>query len=209
MQSFTDKVKNEIKKHIDRYDKLYTDRYDKINVRKVLRVYFVKFGEVNDPKKENHLAFLLKKNDEANMILSHLIYINLEPKVIKRKSKIYMVYLKDEKSIIYLLNYLGANNSSKIYDNIKNDKAVALYVNRTNNFDTANIKKTVEASIKQIKTINKVLKKYKLDSLEKPLQDVIKLRMKNKEASLKEMSEILKVSKSCLVHRFDKLERMV
>lgn len=208
MISFTDSVKDELKKHIIKGENIDKNILTKTNIRKILRESFVKIGEVNDPKKENHLSFLCKNAKDANEIISYLTIIGLTPKLATRKEKIYQIYLKDEKSIIYFLDFLGAKQSSKVYDNAKNEKAIASYINRTNNFENANIKRRADASVKQVAYIKQLLKRYKIDSFDKNLADTIKYRLKYEDMSLKDLADKMKISKSCLVHRLDKIMNM-
>lgn len=205
--SFTEKVKNEIKKHIIDNEKIDTKIIDKVKARKLLRKKFVSYGEVNDPTKDTHLEFLVKNAKEANEIISYLNYIDIVAKL-SMKKKYVSVYIKDQSNIIRLLDILGAKNLSKEYDEIKSRKSVSCYINRLTNFETANITRSTMASIKQCEDIDRLLKKKKISTLDTALQDVIKARKRYKEYSTSELAEKLHISKSCLIHRFDKIHKM-
>lgn len=206
-KSFTEKVKDEIKKHIIDSEKIDTKTIDKVKARKLLRKKFVSFGEVNDPKKDTHLEYLVKNPKEANEIILYLEYLDIEAKLSIRK-KSYAVYIKDQSNVIRLLDILGAKKLSKEYDEVKSKKSISCYINRKTNFETANLTRTTMASIKQCEDIDKLLKKKKLASLDEGLQDVIRARKRYKEYSTSELAKKLDISKSCLIHRFDKIHKL-
>lgn len=205
--SFTDRVKNEIKKHIIDGEKIDTKTIDKVKARKLLRKKFVSCGEVNDPTKDTHLEYLVKSAKEANEIISYLDYMDIVAKLSMRK-KSFAVYIKDQSNIIRLLDILGAKKLSKEYDEIKSKKSISGYINRLTNFETANITRSTMASIKQCDDIDRLLKKKKISMLDEGLQDVIRARKRYKELSTSELATRLKISKSCLIHRLDKIHKL-
>ncbi|MCQ2609974.1 MAG: DNA-binding protein WhiA, partial [Lachnospiraceae bacterium] len=113
--SFTDRVKNEIKKHNIEDEKIDIKAIDRVKARKILRKKFVAIGEVNDPSKDTHLEFLAKNAKEANEIISYLDYIDISAKL-SMKKKYVSVYIKDQSNIIRLLDMLGAKKLSIEYD---------------------------------------------------------------------------------------------
>ena len=80
-------------------------------------------------------------------------------------------------------------------------------VNRQTNCMSANINKTVEASIKQVHAIEKIISKIGLENLPDDLQTVALLRLANTEESLEELLKLSKLpfTKSALNHRFKKI----
>ena len=75
------------------------------------------------------------------------------------------------------------------------------------NCTTANINKTVEASLKQTNAINTIEKTIGLESLPEDLQEVALLRLANPEESLDELLKLstIELTRSGLAHRFRKL----
>lgn len=207
-KSFTEKVKEEIKKHIIDGEKIDYKILDKVKTRKLLRIKFVSCGEINDPTKDSHMEYLLKNAKEANEIISYLAYVDINAKLSMRK-KSYAVYVKDQSNIIMLLLLLGAKQSAKYFDEVKSKKSISCYINRTTNFETANLTRITMASIRQCDDIDKLLKKKKLCNLDDNLQEVIKARRRYKEFSTSELAKKLNISKSCLIHRFEKIHKMV
>jgi len=71
-----------------------------------------------------------------------------------------------------------------------------------------NMDKTVDASIKQRSAIKLIAETVGLDKLSDDLKATAKARLKYEEATLSELANILKISKSCLNHRLRKLVKI-
>ena len=84
------------------------------------------------------------------------------------------------------------------------------YYNRQVNCETANIKKTVSTSIRQIDDINMIIEKKGLSYLPEKLQDIATVRVENPDASLQELGEMLDppLGKSGVNHRLRKICRI-
>ena len=78
------------------------------------------------------------------------------------------------------------------------------------NCETANIKKTVSTSIRQIDDINMIIEKKGLSYLPEKLQDIATVRVENPDASLQELGEMLDppLGKSGVNHRLRKICRI-
>ena len=87
--------------------------------------------------------------------------------------------------------------------------------NRLNNCEQANIDKVFITSNNQIKDINILKENDMLDLIDEKLKEVIEYRLKYRESSLQELSEIItletgkKITKSGLNHRFRKIKEIV
>ena len=85
--------------------------------------------------------------------------------------------------------------------------------NRLNNCEQANVDKIIQTAEQQIKDIE-LIQKYGLDLLSEKEQLAANYRLKYKEASLQELSEIItietqtKITKPGLHHRFDKIKKL-
>ncbi|MGN1300786.1 MAG: DNA-binding protein WhiA, partial [Clostridia bacterium] len=81
-------------------------------------------------------------------------------------------------------------------------------VNRLVNCETANLNKTISASVKQIETIKRLKKSGKFNNLPEDLKEIANLRLENPDATLEQLGNMLKnpIGKSSVSHRFKKLE---
>lgn len=171
-----------------------------------LRGLFLGCGTVSNPKKNYHMEFVLSSKDFATCILNILKNLKIIAKIVFRKSN-YVVYLKSGDDIANLLAAIGAHSAVLELENIRILKEMRNNVNRAVNCETANINKTVDAAVRQLRAIQLIDNKIGLDHLSEPLAEAAQLRLNNPEASLTELAE-LSVSgstKSGINHRFRKL----
>ena len=80
-------------------------------------------------------------------------------------------------------------------------------VNRLVNCETANLNKTINASIEQIAAIKKLKKEGKFNKLNDNLKEIANLRIENPDMSLIELGKLLKepVGKSGVNYRLKKI----
>ena len=80
-------------------------------------------------------------------------------------------------------------------------------MNRTTNFETANIGKTASAAAGQLEAIRKMQQVRGLASLPEELRELAELRLENPEFSLRELGESLTppITRSGVNHRMKRL----
>ena len=80
-------------------------------------------------------------------------------------------------------------------------------INRANNFDLANIDKSVNASEKQINDIKYIDGKIGIDSLPPALAETCRMRLAYPDVGLEALGALFEppISKSCINHRMRKL----
>ncbi|MBC8061558.1 MAG: DNA-binding protein WhiA [Clostridiaceae bacterium] len=177
--------------------------------RAYIRGAFLGGGSISNPEKTYHLEFVTH-NDEYALKLSSLINsYGLTSKVIQRKNS-YVVYLKEGEQIVDLLNIIGAHTNLLYLENVRIMKEMRNNVNRLVNCETANLGKTVNASVRQIESIRLIESEIGLQRLPKNLREIAELRLKYPEESLKELGEILEppVGKSGVNHRLRRIEKI-
>ena len=183
-------------------------------IRAYLRGVFLCQGSINDPKTSRyHMELLITKPEEAVFVQKLLNIFDLNAKILTR-DKGYMIYIKEAEKISDYLKILGASNAVIYFENIR----IYLYkknqTNRLNNCEQANINKVVDAASQQVKQIEIIKKHMGLDLLDEKTKEALEYRLKYKEASLKELSEIISletgknITKSGLNHRFRKIKEL-
>ena len=92
-------------------------------------------------------------------------------------------------------------------ENVRILKEMRNSVNRKVNCETANIHKTVSASVRQMKDIEYIRKTVGLDKLPANLREMAEVRLEHPDAALKELGELLdpQVGKSGVNHRLRKI----
>lgn len=171
-----------------------------------IRGAFLSCGTITDPNKNYHLEFVIPHEKLCNDFLSLMLDVELEPKKIKRGNN-YILYFRDSESIEDVLTIMGATQSSLEIMGIKMIKSVRNKVNRQINFETANIARTVNASMTQINSINKLIEKKAFDNLPDELKKIAKIRIENPEMTLTQIQKKLgeNISRSGVNHRLNKI----
>ena len=208
--SISDKLKRELSNFNNIVGIVELD--DKKNVIKDLRNKFIDSGTINDPENSYHLEISFDSAREATFTAREIKSLNVKCKTSSRErlnTKKYIVYIKSGEEILELLNQLGAKRTYKLYYKVINKKSINQDINRKVNFETSNIRKAANAGTSQLNDIKKLLKNYKLKSLDPKLQEVIIARKKNPELSLAELANYIgNISKSALNHRFAKIKEL-
>lgn len=183
--------------------------YNEDCINDFLRGAFLSCGRISDPNMEYRLEFdVNNKNlvDGLVNIIKGLKNLHTKTNVVKR-NKINVIYIKENEQICDFLTLIGANKSTMDFIQTKMVKEVRNYINRTTNFQAANIGKTAKASLLQIEAINNIKNKKGIRYLPDELRVVAELRLKNPELSLSELKEIFPdpISRSGLNHRLYKI----
>ncbi|MDR2649585.1 MAG: DNA-binding protein WhiA [Clostridiales bacterium] len=177
--------------------------------RAYIRGAFLSSGSLSDPEKAYHLEFVYADREKSAYLASIISSFGLKAKVIERKGH-YIVYLKEGENIVDLLNIMGAHLSLMDLENLRIVKDMRNNVNRQVNCETANLTKTVRASVKQIEDINTIARIKGLGYLSDQLEEVAEIRLIYEAASLKELGAMLSppVGKSGVNHRLRKISEI-
>ncbi len=175
--------------------------------RSYLRGAFLASGSISDPEKTYHLEITDKHRKSANELSILANSFGLNTKVIKRKGT-YVIYMKEGENIVDFLNIIGAHASLMNLENVRILKEMRNNVNRLVNCETANLDKTVNASVRQIENIKYIENFIGFDNLPDNLREIAELRLKNKDLNLKELGELMSppLGKSGVNHRLRKLD---
>lgn len=170
---------------------------------------FLGAGFVSDPEKNYHLELVCSHYGLASDVLELLSEFGIYAKISRRKSSD-IVYIKEGDAIADFLSLIGATNSMLEFTNTKILKDMRNNVNRVVNCETANVSKTVNASVDQIKWIEKIDRHIGIKSLPPQLYELCRLRLENRNSPLKDLGQMLSppVSKSGINHRFNKIKEI-
>lgn len=171
-----------------------------------VRGAFLSCGQISNPSKSYRVDFSAKSPELAEELRDILKKHSVEANISKRGNG-FVVYIKRSEMIINLLTVMGASSRSLEMIETTIIKSVKNNMNRARNCDSANIGKTVEASIKQRKAIEYLKKRELLSSLPEELIAAAALRIKYPEASLKELCKNSPepITVSGLNHRLKKI----
>lgn len=181
-------------------------KQEETSLKALVRGIFLGAGAINNPEKSNHLAIGIKTEKIAEVILEDLKINNVKLKKIK-KGEIYHIYTKDGEEISKFLAFIGANKAVLEFENIRIEREMRNKINRIVNCEEANLNKTMNASIEQIEAINKLKKNGKFEQLDKNLKEIAEIRIKNPNANLTQIAQMLKepIGKSGVNYRLKKI----
>lgn len=177
--------------------------------RAYLRGAFLGGGSLSNPEKTYHMEFVTNSLEHAEDLMKLINSFDLNSKVIQRKNN-YIVYLKEGENIIDLLNVIGAHTALLNLENVRIYKEMRNNVNRLVNCETANMNKTVDASVRQGEAIRLIKDIAGLKRLPLGLREVAELRLNYPDLSLKELGEMLSppIGKSGINHRLRRIEKI-
>ena len=177
--------------------------------RSYIRGSFLGGGSISNPEKAYHLEFVTNNEEHAKDLSSIINSFKLNSKIVLRK-EYYVIYLKESSQIVDLLNIIGAHQALLKLEDIRVLKDVRNNINRIVNCETANLGKTIDASIRQIEQIKIIKKNMGLNKLPDNLRQLAEIRLDNPDSSLKEIGLMLNpnLGKSGVNHRFKKIEEI-
>lgn len=177
--------------------------------RAYIRGAFLGGASISNPEKTYHLEFVTNYEEHGEDLSNIINSFGLSSKIVMRKEN-YVVYIKEGEQIVDILNIIGAHQALLKLENIRVLKDIRNNINRLVNCETANLGKTINASINQIENIETIIKYMGIHKLSKNLREVAELRLENSDASLKEIGLMLEppVGKSGVNHRFRKIEQL-
>ena len=178
-------------------------------MRSYLRGGFLAVGSIISPDKSYHLEMAFMDKGIADEYRLWMEQFQLKPKRITRKGY-EIVYMKEGQDIVDFLNIIGAHHALMEMENVRILKDMRNQVNRIVNCETANLEKTVNASVKQVEAIKLLDDVLGLENLPPGLKEIARLRLENPEASLTELGKMLTpvLGKSGVNHRLRKLEKL-
>lgn len=174
-----------------------------------IRGAFLAAGSLSDPNKSYHLEIVLDSEDKALQLQKLMLGFELDAKIVERKRN-FVVYIKEGANITDCLNLMGAYVSQMELYNVMILKDMRNDVNRKVNCETANLNKTIEAAVKQIKDIEYIRDTVGLDYLKPQLAAVAQVRLENPDMNLASLGEMLDpvVGKSGVNHRLRKISEI-
>ena len=172
-----------------------------------LKGIFFACGRVSDPKKQFCLEFSL--GDRVDMFEEMLSELGFELKCVNRKTE-RILYAKNSAVIEDFFATADLNDVAYTFMNIKIANEFMNNANRLRNFDTVNISKAVDAANPQYILIKKLVENNLFNLLPEELQETAKMRLKNPDMSLNQLSihSVPPISKSGITHRMAKIMKL-
>ncbi|HBV22990.1 MAG TPA: DNA-binding protein WhiA [Jeotgalicoccus sp.] len=179
--------------------------------RSYLRGAFLAGGSVNNPETSAyHLEIGSLYEEHAQAITDLMNSYELNAKYIDRKRG-YIIYLKEAEKIAEFLSLIGGYQALLKFEDIRIVRDMRNSVNRLVNCETANLNKTINASMRQVENIKFIDAEIGIDELPERLREVARIRVEHQDMTLKEIGEAVStgaISKSGINHRLRKLDEI-
>ena len=196
----------EIKDNLIYLKEDYIDGIKEEFLRAIVRGVFMGSGSINDPNKKYHLEISFNIEENLNGIISILkiLDINTKKMIIENKKSL---YIKEGEEISKFLALIGAAKAVMKFEEIRIRKEMRGKVNRIVNCETANLNKTINASIEQIAAIKKLKENGKFNNLSDNLKEIANLRLENPDMALSDLGKKLDkpLGKSGVNYRLKKI----
>jgi len=178
--------------------------------RAYLRGAFLSNGSMREPDSGKYqLEILSVYLDHAEDLAALMRRFLLDSKTIERK-KGAVTYLQRAEDIMDFLIVIGAMEAMAEFESLKLMREARNDLNRANNAETANIARTVTASMKTINNIAKISDNIGIESLPVDLQEVAQLRIQHPDYSIQQLADSLSrpLTKSGVNHRLRKINKI-
>ena len=171
-----------------------------------IRGAFMGGGSINNPENKYHLEIDFSNNENQEKVKRLLEEVGIDFKVLKNDKKS-ALYLKEGEEISKFLAYIGANKAVMQFEDVRIQREMRGKVNRIVNCESANLNKTINASIEQIAAIKKLQDNKQFNKLDDKLKEIATLRLENPDIPLSELGKMLKepLGKSGVNYRLKKI----
>lgn len=175
-------------------------------LKAIIRGTFLGAGSINNPENTYHLEIAFSNKGSLETSIKILEKLNVKVKEMITKNK-YSIYIKEGEEISKFLALIGAGKAVMQFEDIRIQKEMRGKVNRLVNCESANLNKTLNASVEQISAIRKLQDTGKFNKLDDNLKEIAVLRLENPDMSLIDLGKLLKnpVGKSGVNYRLKKI----
>ncbi|WP_165210221.1 DNA-binding protein WhiA [Streptococcus tangpeifui] len=178
--------------------------------RTYLRGAFLANGSIRDPESGKYqLEIFSVYQDHAEDLAQLMQKFMLDAKVIEHKNGA-VTYLQKAEDIMDFLIVIGAMQAKDAFEEIKIMRETRNDLNRATNAETANIARTVTASMKAINNIIKIMDTVGLDILPIELRQVAQVRVDHPDYTIQQIADSLEIplTKSGVNHRLRKINKI-
>lgn len=178
------------------------EQADELEERAFVRGLFLGSGSINNPNNKYHLEVKIENKELIDDIIKILKEWDINVKSIDKG-----IYIKDGEEISKFLAFIGANKSVLEFEEIRVQREMNNKVNRIVNCKTANLNKTLNASVEQINAIKRLKENGKFKKLDEGLKELAELRLEYPDMPLSELGKKLKnpIGKSGVNYRLKKI----
>ncbi len=177
--------------------------------RAYLRGAFLACGYIADPRRRYQAEWVYQDAARALRLKRVLSQTGLQAALSERRGNALLTITGGDQ-VAELLKLMGASLSVLDMENLRAEKSLRERANREVNCDSANLKRQLSASSRQIEALERLSRLRGLSSLPERLEQLARLRLSQPDAKLSELGEMLSppLSKSGVAHQMRQLMAM-
>ena len=152
------------------------------------------------PIPNKQIAIVMRVLDRSNIFYGHRDRLGAKE-----------ISLRSQESIISFLHGMGLTKTTLALEQEVSIRSMKNVATKLVNCDSSNIKRSITAARKQLELAAKAEELGLVDSMPQPLRDIIRTRLDNPSATMRELGLLLSdsVSKSTVEYRWKKIESIV
>lgn len=174
----------------------------------LVRGAFLVRGYLSEIDRPVHWEIVAPDGRFGDLVGDAMVHLGVQPHLSERRA-LPVLYLKDREQVGYLLGRMGAHQSVLAMESQSVVRSMKNQVNRLVNSETANMKRIVDAALKDGQAISELRASGRLQKLSAELRELAELRVGHPDWSFEELGRHLHppVSKSAVNHRLRKLRQ--
>jgi DNA-binding protein WhiA len=173
--------------------------------RSRLRGAFLALGSVSRPGRPPHLEIPARDAQAAARLEADFAALEV-PAAVRTRRRRPVVTVRSAAAVGAALSSIGAQGGRLAYEEGRVVRDIRAGVNRTLNAETANLRRTVDAAVRQLDAIARLsADPLRWDSLPPALRAAAMLRRTHPEASLSSLAEAAAISRPAMAGRLHRL----
>jgi DNA-binding protein WhiA len=173
--------------------------------RSRIRGAFLALGSVNRPERPPHLEIPVRDAEAAAKLVDDLAALEVPAAIRMRRGRA-VVTVRTAAAVGAALSSIGAQGGRLAFEQGRVVRDVRAGVNRSLNAETANLRRTVDASVRQLDAVERLCAEgARWESLPPALRAAGELRRSQPDASLGSLAEQAGVSRSAMAGRLHRL----
>lgn len=173
--------------------------------RSRVRGAFMALGSVSRPDRPPHLEIPVRDDAAAAQLVADLLALEVPATVRTRRGRP-VVTVRTATAVGAALSSIGAQGARLAYEQGRVVRDVRAGVNRTLNAETANLRRTVDAAVRQLAAAERLLADTpRWEALPPALREAALLRRANPDASLAGLAAAAAISRPAMAGRLQRL----
>lgn len=173
--------------------------------RSRLRGAFLALGSVNRPDRPPHLEIPVRDRSAAALLLEDLAVLEV-PAAVRMRRRRPVVTVRSAAAVGAALSSIGAQGGRLVFEQGRVVRDVRAGVNRALNAETANLRRTVDAAVRQLDAVERLgADAERWDALPPAVRAAGQLRRAHPNATLAALADLAAISRPAMAGRLHRL----